>query len=312
LLTRKYRELKESYEKLLSSHKSTLISYEELKLAHEVSITKVTYCEPHVKISTTHTQNVVLPCASPSDSSRYNIATSCDELVDLTCCSNNKSSTSSSTCITTNLVEKIKELKAQVSSLEKDLEKCQEGNSTLNDMLSVPRFPKDKSGLGFNSNDKNKSKFNNKMGQDKVKNLAKIICFKCKVKGNHVRDCPLKKKHLSEKQQGKQPHDQIQIQVEVMRLPKKIQNKASQVKKSKMKNKESTCYVCREKGHFGYSCLNGTSSNPIIIDDDYSLRKDTHGNVFAKFFGTHFSIFQKWQKSFNLVYKLYLSNRNLK
>jgi chromosome segregation ATPase len=183
LLTSKFRELEESYEKLSSSHKSTLISYEELKLAHELSITKVTSCEPHVEI-------ITMSCASPSDSSRHNIATSCDELVDLPCCSNNKASTSSSTCITTNLVEEIKELKAQVTSLEKDLEKCQEGNSTLNDMPSVPRFPKDKSGLGFNSNDRNKSKVNNKKGQDKVKNSANIICFKCKVKGHHVRDCP--------------------------------------------------------------------------------------------------------------------------
>jgi hypothetical protein len=227
-----------------------------------------------------------LPCATPSDSSRHNIATSCDELVHLPCCSNNKASTSSSTCITTNLVEEIKELKAQVTSLEKDLEKCQEGNSTLNDMPSVPRFPKDKSGLGFNSNDKNKYKVNNKKGQDKVKNLANIICFKCKVKWHHVRDCPLKKKLLSEKQQGKQPQAQVQPQVEERRLHKKIQIKASQVKKLNMKNKGSTCYVYREKGHFAYSCLNGTSSNPIIIDDDYSLRKDNDGNVFAKFVGT--------------------------
>jgi hypothetical protein len=98
--------------------------------------------------------------------------------------------------------------------LEKDLKKCQEGNSTLNDMLSVLRFPKDKSGLGFNSNYKNKSKVNNKKCQEKVNNSAKIIFFKCKVKGNHVRDCPLKKKHLSEKQQGKQPQAQVQPQVE--------------------------------------------------------------------------------------------------
>jgi hypothetical protein len=104
--------LEESYEKLLGSHKITLISYEELKLAHEVSITKVTSCEPHMDISTTPTQNVIFPCASSSNSSRHNIATSCDELIDLPCCSNNETSTSSSICITTNLVEEIKELKA--------------------------------------------------------------------------------------------------------------------------------------------------------------------------------------------------------
>jgi hypothetical protein len=52
-----------------------------------------------------------------------------------------------------------------------------------------------------------------------------------------------------------------------------------------MKKNGSTCYTYRVKGHFASSCLNDTSSNPIIIDDDYSLRKDMDGNVFAKFFG---------------------------
>jgi hypothetical protein len=40
---------------------------------------------------------------------------------------------------------------------------------------------------------------NKKKGQDKVKDPAKIVCFKCKVEGHHVISCPLKKKHLSKK-----------------------------------------------------------------------------------------------------------------
>ncbi|KAK1594095.1 hypothetical protein QYE76_016715, partial [Lolium multiflorum] len=109
------------------------------------------------------------------------------------------------------LHEEIKELEAQVLSLKKDLEKRHEGKSTLDKMLSVQQSPNDKSGLGFNSNNKNKSKSKNnkKKGQDKVKDPAKLVCFKCKVEGHHVRSCPLKKKkHLSEKQQGKQPQGQ--------------------------------------------------------------------------------------------------------
>ena len=103
-------------------------------------------------------QNVILPCASPSNSSTHTIATSCDELLSLPCCSNNEASTSSSTCVVTNHVEEIKELKAQVTSLKKDLEKRHEGKSTLDKMLSAQKSPNDKSGLGFNSNIKNKSK----------------------------------------------------------------------------------------------------------------------------------------------------------
>ncbi|KAK1598496.1 hypothetical protein QYE76_048264 [Lolium multiflorum] len=113
------------------------------------------------------------------------------------------------------LHEEIKELEAQVLSLKKDLEKRHEGKSALDKMLSVQQSPNDKSGLGFNSNNKNKSnsKSNKNKGQDKVNDSAKIVCFKCKVEGHHVRSCPLKKrKHLSEKQQGKRPQGQAQAQ----------------------------------------------------------------------------------------------------
>ena len=134
------------------------------------------------------------------------------ELLSMPCCSNNEASTSSSIYVDTNHVEELKELKAQVTTLKKNLETRHVGNSTLQNMLSVQRRPNDKSGLGFNSNNKNKSKYNEKKkGQEQVKDSAKIICFKCKVEGNHVRSCPLKKKSLSEKQQGKMPQAQTQV-----------------------------------------------------------------------------------------------------
>jgi hypothetical protein len=177
--------------------------------------------------------------------------------------------------------------------LKKDLEKRHEGKSALDKMLSEQQSPNDKSGLGFNSNNKNKSKSksNKKKGQDKVKDPAKLVCFKCKLEWHHVRSCPLKKKkHLSEKQQGKRPQGQGQAharpQVEDRALPKKNQDIVPQEKKSIKKRKGNTCYLCREKGHFASSCLGGTLSNPIIVDDDYSLGKDKDGNVFAKFVGT--------------------------
>ncbi|KAK1696745.1 hypothetical protein QYE76_013442 [Lolium multiflorum] len=149
------------------------------------------------------------------------------------------------------LHEEIKELEAQVLSLKKDLEKRHEGKSALDKMLSVQQSPNDKSGLGFNSNNKNKSKSksNKNKGQDKVKDPAKLVCFKCKVEGHHVRSCPLKKKkHLSEKQQGKRPQGQGQAharpQVEDRPLPKKNQHIVPQEKKSIKKRKGNTCYLC--------------------------------------------------------------------
>jgi hypothetical protein len=57
--------------------------------------------------------------------------------------------TSSSTCVVTNLVEEIKELKEQVTLLKKDLVMSHEGKSKLDSMLSVQKSPNDKSGPGF-------------------------------------------------------------------------------------------------------------------------------------------------------------------
>ncbi|KAE8795815.1 hypothetical protein D1007_29254 [Hordeum vulgare] len=218
LLTSNYGKLEENHVMLTSSHADLLTSLNVQKLAHEAIITKVTSSEPHVDNGTTSSQSTIFPCASPRNSSTHNVATSCDELLSLPCCSNIEAYTSSSTCIDTNHAEEIKELKAQVTSLKKDLEQCHEGMPTLNNVLCEQTSPNDKNEFGVNSN-------KNKRGLEQVKNSAKIICFKCKVKGHHVRSCPLKTKSQSHKQQGKRPQTQshIQLQVEGRPLPNKTQ-----------------------------------------------------------------------------------------
>jgi hypothetical protein len=158
----------------------------------------------------------------------------------------------------------------------------------------VQKNPNNKSGLGFNSNNKKMSKNNKKNGQDQVNNLAKIVCFKCKIECHHVRSCPLKKRQVSEKQQGKRPQSKAQLQVENRPLPKKNQDKAPPIKKSMKKRKGSTCcYIFHEKGHVASSCLNVTLSKSILVDNYYSLRKDKDGNVFAKFVGTQSGVKKK-------------------
>ena len=94
-----------------------------------------------------------------------------------------------------------------------------------------------------------------------------------------------KKKTLIEKEQGKRP--QVLPQVKNGPLPKKDQANPPQVDESnkKKEGKRRTCYICHEKGHISSSCTMGTSSNPIIIDNVYSLCKDEVGNVFAKYVG---------------------------
>ncbi|KAE8776765.1 hypothetical protein D1007_50547 [Hordeum vulgare] len=105
---------------------------------------------------------------------------------------------------------------------------------TLNNVVCGQKSPIEKGGLGFNSNKKNKSKRFKKKVQEQVKNSSKIVCFKCKIQGNHVRSWPLKKKPPSHKQQGKQPQVQshTQLQVEERPLPKKTQDNTPQVEKS--------------------------------------------------------------------------------
>ncbi|KAE8783110.1 hypothetical protein D1007_43488 [Hordeum vulgare] len=234
LLPINYGKLEESHVMLTSPHDDLLVSHNVPKLVHEATTTKVTSSEPHVDISTTPSQNDILTCASPRNSSTHNVATSCDELLSLPCCYYYDAYTSSSTCVDTNPVEEIKELKAQVTSLNKDLEKIHEGISTLNIILCGQKSPNDKGGLGFNSNNKSKSKSKNMKGQEQIKNSSKIVCFKCKIEGHHVRSCPLKKKPHSHKQQGKRPQveSHAQPQVEERPLPKKTQVTTPQVEKS--------------------------------------------------------------------------------
>ena len=144
LLTSNYGKLEENHVMLTSSHADLLTSHNVQKLAHEAIITKVTSSEPHVDNGTTSNQSTIFPCASPRNSSTHNVATSCDELLSLPCCSNIEAYTSSSTCIDTNRAKEIKELKAQVTSLKKDLEQCHEGMSTLNNVLCEQTSPNDK------------------------------------------------------------------------------------------------------------------------------------------------------------------------
>ena len=151
MLTSNYEILEESHEKLLRFHEDLLVSHDKLKLAHEAIATKVISSEPHVDNGTTSTKNAIMPCASPCNSSSHTSAKSYVELHFVPSCSNNEASTSSSTCVATNLVGKTKEHKAQATSLKKDVEKRHKGKATLDNMLSVQKSPNDKSGLGFNS-----------------------------------------------------------------------------------------------------------------------------------------------------------------
>jgi hypothetical protein len=61
-------------------------------------------------------------------------------------------------------------------------------------------------------------------------------------------------------------------------------------KSSEKKVKKRTCYICHENSHLYSSFTSGNASNPIIIEDVYSLLKDKVGNVFAKFVGAQYGV----------------------
>ncbi|KAE8786135.1 hypothetical protein D1007_40038 [Hordeum vulgare] len=200
LLTSNYGKLEESHENLSRTHEDPLISHNELKLAHESTVTKVKSCESHVNISTS-TLNALLPCANPCNSSISHIISYHDEWFTLSCCFNHEVSTSTSPLVSivdTNHVEKINELKAQVTSLKKHLEKCGDGHI-------------------YHSN-KKKSK-NKKMGQDQATNESNISCFKCKKVGHHVRSCPSKIRAYKDMLHGKRPQYQYRAQPHVEERP---------------------------------------------------------------------------------------------
>jgi hypothetical protein len=68
--------------------------------------------------------------------------------------------------------------------LKKDLENHHEGKSTLNNILSVQKSPNDKSGLGFKSNNKNKSEINKKKkGKNKSRIWPRLFASSAKLKG---------------------------------------------------------------------------------------------------------------------------------
>ena len=79
--------------------------YARLKLAHEAIVSKVTSCEPHVDKGTNSTKNAILPCACPSNSFTHTCAKTCNDLLSLTCYSNNEKSIFSSIFVNTNHVE---------------------------------------------------------------------------------------------------------------------------------------------------------------------------------------------------------------
>ena len=125
--------------------------------------------------------------------------------------------------------------------------------------------------------------------KNKSRIRPRLFASSAKLRGIMLDLAPLKKKAISDKQQGKRPKVQshAQPQVEERPLPKKTEVNASCVEKSSEKNVKSRgCYLCREKGHVASSCTSGNLSKPIIIDDIYSLGKAKVGNVFAKFVGT--------------------------
>ena len=107
VLSCNYGKLEESHEKLSSSHDDLLVSDSVLKIAHEAMIAKVTSSEPHVDTSTTSSQNSILPCASPCNSSTHNVGTSCDELLSLPCCSNDEAYISSTWLVSTQVLEEV-------------------------------------------------------------------------------------------------------------------------------------------------------------------------------------------------------------
>ena len=110
-----------------------------------------------------------------------------------------------------------------------------------------------------------------------------LLKLRSLLRRNRRVDVARSEEHTSELQSLRR----ISYAVFCLKKPKKTQVNAPQVEEPiKKKEKIWCCYLCRGKGHFASSCTTGTLSNPILIDDVYSLRKDRIGNMFVKYVGT--------------------------
>lgn len=281
-------------------------NYDVLKNEHETLLLK-SYTSSKVDIGITCDLLDDLPCIAPisSNSSKVNISTSCDDLIDIPCCSNIDASITSMSC-DTNLVEENNELKAQVKKLTIDLERSYKGKATLDEILSKQICLQDKSGIGFTPK---KKKENSKMRHN-ARHTKNIKCLDCYQKGHLASVCPnkinekrgfgftTKKKVKSIPKQNGRQFKNIKCfgckknghiasvcpnQMDDKSMSsKKRQTGIEQDKKISRGSKSPTCYNCREKGHFSKECPKGITLKPTIYNNDYLLRKDKYGNVFAR------------------------------
>uniref|UniRef100_J3N1I7 CCHC-type domain-containing protein n=1 Tax=Oryza brachyantha TaxID=4533 RepID=J3N1I7_ORYBR len=179
-LKKDHASLKVLYEELKTSDERLTISHEKLKEAHDnllsttqhgASIDVGISCDLLDDSTTCHIAHV----ASPS------ISTSCDNLMDVP-------SSGSSSCMSTHdtsLVIENNELKEQVAKLNKSLERCFMGKSTLDKILSEQRCILNKEGLGFIP----------KKGKKPSHHVTRFVksngkyCTKCHEVGHFVNDC---------------------------------------------------------------------------------------------------------------------------
>lgn len=302
----KFKVLKKEYN-LLQNNYDVLKNEHEILLLNELN-------KPKVDIGIAYNLLDDMPCVVTNSciSSKISVSTSCDDLIDMPCCSKLDASISAMSC-DTNLVEENNKLKAQVTKLKIDLERSFKGKATLDEILSKQRCLQDKSGIGFTP----KKKENSKMRHN-ARHTKNIKCLDCHQKGHLASVCPnkinekrglgftTKKKVNSIPKQNRRQFKNVKCfgckknghiasvcpnQKDVKsRHSKKRQTGIEQDKKTSRGSKSPTCYNCWEKGHFSNECSKGITPKPIIYNDHYLLRKDKNGNVFARNVSSHKTI----------------------
>jgi hypothetical protein len=281
ILEKTLLSLKDSNVELINSYKELCDSYKKIKEAYESLLIGNAFSKPKVDIGITC--NLIdddMPCvASSCSTSKASVSTSCDDLLDVPCSSSidENSCSSSSMYIVANLVEENKQLQAQVKDLKEDLDRSYKGKNTLDEILSKQKSTNDKCGLGFHRKENAKKtrhmpRYARKhayLRNDGKKNVSKnhphITCFGCHEKGHFASVCANMKDekcNFKLRQTGKK-----------------------QDKTTSHRGQNLTCYNCRKKGHIGKNCPIGNTPKPNIIFDDYVLRKNRQGNVFARYVG---------------------------
>jgi hypothetical protein len=171
--------LKSSHDELIVTHEKLFVSHEEL-LEQHASLIKMFSKEIKNNESSSHdSSNQLQHVTNSCDIEKKHVSTSCNDLLDMPCCSHVDACSTSMSC-ETNILKENTELKREVKNLSNKLERCYNSKVTFEHILKTQRNYDDKYGLGFKKKmTKDKRKRERNMKKLQQRKLSHTMCYRC-------------------------------------------------------------------------------------------------------------------------------------